>query len=306
MILIVTHKTDFTADFVINKLNKQAIPYKRFNCEDIFLFDYSIQFLPELKVSLLGHQKYQAVWFRRVKLPEINNLSNEEKLYVLNETDNLLKNLFSIIDAKWLSSPHSIQEAENKLVQLKVAQQIGFNIPPTLITNSDKVLRDFFNENNQHIIIKPISQTRINYQNETSFIFTNPVSKEMMDDLGKYTLTPCIFQENIDKEYEIRVTVVENEVFAAAVDSQQDTDTKTDWRRKKLTFSKIDLPNNVQDLCRRIVAELDLKFGAIDLIKTKQGDYVFLEINPNGQWAWIEAQTGLQISDSIISFLTKI
>src|ERR1043165_1264560 len=120
MILIVTHKTDFTADFVINKLNKQAIPYKRFNCEDKFLFDYSIQFLPELKVSLLGHQKYQAVWFRRVKLPEINNLSNEEKLYVLNETDNLLKNLFSIIDAKWLSSPHSIQEAENKLVQLKV------------------------------------------------------------------------------------------------------------------------------------------------------------------------------------------
>lgn len=305
MILIITHKADFTADFVINKLNNRKVNYKRFNCEDLFLSPFSIKFCDNIQYSLLNEINYQSVWFRRTKLPEIENVSLEERLYILSETDSFFNNLFSILPAKWLSQPASVYNAENKLLQLKVAQQIGFVIPDTLITNSKMELKEFYEVNDQNIIIKPISQTRIQYKESPAFIFTSVVTKKIIDEIEKYDLTPCLFQKNISKEYEIRATVVNEEVFAAAVYSQDDNDTKIDWRKKKLKFIETTLPLEINQLCILLLKKLNLKFGAIDLIKTPEGKFVFLEINPNGQWAWIENQTGLKISDAIINYLIE-
>lgn len=303
MILIITHKTDFTADFVINKLNQRKICYRRLNCEDLFFSPFTIKFNGKFQYSILNEANYKSVWFRRTKLPEIENLSYEERLYILNETDSFFKNLFSSLPAKWLSQPDSVYKAENKLLQLKTAQQIGFQIPETIITNSKFELKEFFKENNENIIIKPISQTRIQYSESLAFIFTNTVSKKIIDEIEKYDLTPCIFQQNISKDYEVRATVIGEEVFAAAVFSQTDNETKIDWRKKKLKFIKTNLPYEIERLCVQLLKELNLEFGAIDLIKTSEGKYVFLEINPNGQWAWIENQTGQKISEAIIKFL---
>lgn len=303
MILIITHKTDFTADFVINKLNHQKIKYKRFNCEDLLLTPFNVKIDGSFKYSILDQSDYNSVWFRRTKLPEINNLSCENKLYILNETESFCKNLFSTISAKWLSQPDAIYRAENKILQLKLAQKLGFSIPATIITNSKSDLAEFYEKNHKNIIIKPISQTRIQYKENPAFIFTNVVPDKYIKEIDKFDLTPCIFQENIFKEYEIRVTVVDEKVFAAKVFSQEDNETKTDWRKKKLNFHKTTLPEEIENLCIQLVKKLDLSFGAIDLIKTPDGGYVFLEINPNGQWAWIESQTEQKISDAIIKFL---
>jgi glutathione synthase/RimK-type ligase-like ATP-grasp enzyme len=303
MILIITHKTDFTADFVINKLNKRQIKYKRFNCEDLFNSDYTIKINSDYSYSILGETNFHSVWFRRTKLPMVNSISKGEQLYLLQEADMFFKNLFSSLSANWLSIPNAVYEAENKLLQLKIAIQIGFLIPPTLITNSKEELREFYNEHNKNIIIKPLSQTRIKYNEGSAFIFTNPMPEYYINQLEEYDLTPCIYQKNILKDYEIRVTVVDEFVFASAVYSQQNERTMNDWRKEKLTFHQIDLPENISQMCLSIVKSLNLKFGAIDLIKTPSNDYIFLEINPNGQWAWIENQTGQKISDAIIKTL---
>jgi glutathione synthase/RimK-type ligase-like ATP-grasp enzyme len=303
MILIITHKTDYTADFVVNKLNQNKISYKRFNCEDILDYDCTIKYNNDFQYSILGERNYESVWFRRTKLPELNNIPRSDKLYILNETDSFIKNLFTVIDCKWVSQPLYVYEAENKLLQLKIAQNLGFQIPHTLITSSKEELVNFYNYHNKDIIIKPISQTKIEDNENPKFIFTNKVTNESIDNLNSFDMTPCIFQSNIEKDYEIRVTIVGNQIFAAAIDSQIENETKIDWRKKKLTFRKIILPNEVAELCIQIVNELKLNFGAIDLIKTKTNEYIFLEINPNGQWAWIENQTGLKISDAIIKEL---
>lgn len=305
MILIITHKTDFTADFVVNQLNQKEIPYRRFNCEDILLSDLTFRFAPDFNYSVLGENNYHSVWFRRTKLPELNGLSNEERIYILNETDRLLKNLFSIFPAKWLSPPESVYQAENKLFQLRMARQIGFSIPNTLVTTDKDELEKFYYENDRDIIIKPISQTRIPYKEDSAFIFTNMVSQRQIDELEQFDLTPCIFQKNVPKEYEIRATVVGEKVFAAAVYSQNEAETKTDWRKKQLKFVEIDLPDEIRHYCVRLLKELGLGFGAIDLIKTPNGEYIFLEINPVGQWVWIENQTGQEISDAIIEYLSN-
>ncbi len=305
MLLIITHKTDFTADFVINKLNQKQVKYKRFNCEDILSYDCSVKLDANFSYSILGENIISSVWFRRTQLPMIKELSLNEKIYILNETDSLIKNLFSIIDAKWVSDPFSVYQAENKLLQLKIAKQLGFEIPSTVITTSKEQLKSFYKEQEGRIIIKPISQTRIDNNESPSFIFTNRITQKQINALEDFDLTPCIYQKEIEKEYEIRVTVVGNNVFAASVDSQNDEETKVDWRKKKLIFKTIEIPKRVENLCIEIVKSLNLSFGAIDLIKDKYGNYIFLEINPNGQWAWVETQTGLDISGAIIKELTN-
>lgn len=301
MILIITHKEDYTADFIINKLNQRSIKYKRMNCEDIDANIHTVD--KNLNFTFDGETNFKSVWFRRTKLPIIENLEASEKIYLLNEYEALLRNLFSTIKAKWVSDPYSIYQAENKLYQLRIAADLGFRIPNTLVTNSKERLKTFYIENLKNVILKPLSQSKINNGDETDFIFTNILKEEHINQLENYDLTPCIYQERIEKSIELRVTVVGQNVFCAAVNSQVNENTKTDWRKEKLKFFIEDIPSEIKEKCILLVKNLNLKFGAIDLIKDKNGNYIFLEINPNGQWAWIENETNLKISDSIINEL---
>tara|TARA_R110000764_G_C11018774_1_gene383977 strand:+ start:1362 stop:2279 length:918 start_codon:yes stop_codon:yes gene_type:complete len=304
MILIVTHKNDFTVDFVIEKLNNRQIAYYRLNCEDIDEKGYTLKFGKNEDLQINKLKDISSVWFRRTKLPEVKISSESNRLFVLNDYDVFLSNLFSIIPSdKWMSKPHDINLAENKLYQLKKASQLGFTIPDSIITSRKEDLLTFAQKHNYQIIIKPISQGRIIEDNSFENIFTNVVRKEHFESIEKYDLTPCIFQECIEKKYEIRVTIVNGILFSAKVESQLNDKTKIDWRKEKLEFKKYELPKNISDKCLSLLEELNLNFGAIDLIKTMRDEYVFLEINPNGQWAWIEFDTGLPISDEIINFL---
>lgn len=113
-------------------------------------------------------------------------------------------------------------------------------------------------------------------------------------------------QEYISKRVELRVTVVGSRVFAAEIHSQVNSSTKHDWRRYDLDRTphmRHPLPPSVEACCVQLVQTLRLNFGAIDMIVTPSGEYVFLEINGNGQWGWIEDLTGLPIADAIVELL---
>lgn len=305
MILIITHKEDFTADFVIEKLNEQNIKYFRLNCEDLNQYNYLFDSSNNFNFSINGFSEFKSVWFRRTKLPEIETKDQGQKLFLLADYESLFDNLFNLINSdKWLSHPTYIYKAENKLYQLQKAKKIGFVIPNTIVTNNHSHLNEFALNNGNEVIIKPIRQGRIQLSDGVKTIFTNKVTSEVLENLNEYDLTPCIVQNNISKEYELRITVVGDKVFSARINSQENINTQTDWRKEKNPFFKYDLPLNVENKCIQLLKELNISFGAIDLIKDKNGNYIFLEINPNGQWAWIEMETGLNISEAIINYLT--
>jgi glutathione synthase/RimK-type ligase-like ATP-grasp enzyme len=304
MILIITHKEDFTADFVIEKLNEQNISYFRLNCEDLnennYMFDDSNNF----NFSINGISEFSSVWFRRTKLPNIETTDQSQKIFLLADYESLFDNLFNLINTKkWLSQPNHIYKAENKLYQLQKAKQIGFNIPNTIVTNCYKKLSSFIHDNDKNVIIKPIRQGRIQLLDGVRTIFTNQVTQAVLENLTHYDLTPCIVQNNVSKDYEIRITIVGDKVFSAKINSQENENTQTDWRKEKTPFSEYKLPIDIHDKCIILLKELNISFGAIDMIKDKNGKYIFLEINPNGQWAWIEMETGLKISEAIIDYL---
>ena len=257
MILIITHKDDYTADYVINKLNKLNILYFRFNCEDYLQYKISLHFEEKESFTINGYTTFSSVWYRRTKLPDIKANNEGERIFILNEIDAFIHNLFGVIKLKWLSNPLAILRAENKFMQLSLAKKIGFNVPKTLITTDKRELTSFIN-NNRKTVIKPVSKGRINYPNNTSkLIFTNIITKKVIDEIESFELTPAIYQEYIDKEYELRVTVIGKDIFSASVNSQE-SEALVDWRRKKIKFEKYDLPPDLKEKCFSLLKALNI------------------------------------------------
>lgn len=120
-------------------------------------------------------------------------------------------------------------------------------------------------------------------------------------------MAPVIFQEKIDKKCDIRVTVIGQQIFAAEIMASH-SKFILDWRAseiEKLEYRVHKLPGTIEAKCLSLVKELGLTFGAIDLALTDKGDYFFFEINPNGQWAWIEPKTQLPLTGTLVDLLER-
>lgn len=142
-------------------------------------------------------------------------------------------------------------------------------------------------------------------------VLTNIVKKEDFSEnqlLTSVQNTPVQFQNYIEKQTEIRVTVVDHDLFPCEIDSQSVERMKIDWRRfdfSKETHRACELDNDIKEKIFLFMDRAKLVFGAIDLIKKPNGEYVFLEINPAGQWQWVEVLTKLPISKAIANWLIK-
>jgi glutathione synthase/RimK-type ligase-like ATP-grasp enzyme len=136
--------------------------------------------------------------------------------------------------------------------------------------------------------------------------YTEAVSTRDIGHVRSVRYCPIIVQAVVPKRIELRITVVGRRVFAAEIHSQASNHTRLDWRRYDMfetPHRPHDLPPDVERRCIQLVARLGLCYGAIDMVLTPDGRYVFLEINPNGQYLWIEQATGLPISDAICDLL---
>lgn len=181
-------------------------------------------------------------------------------------------------------------------------------MPRTLITNEPEDARKFVEGLDGRAVVKPLRFGLVRETEEyEEVVFTSPVSEEdVRDGMGAVALCPNLLQEYVPKDVEIRVTVVGKELFAAEIRSQGVLGAEHDWRRvpaSELEHAPHHLPAPVAERCVRLVERFGLNFGAIDLIRTPEGRYVFLEINPNGQWLWVEMLTGLPITDALIRLL---
>jgi glutathione synthase/RimK-type ligase-like ATP-grasp enzyme len=207
-----------------------------------------------------------------------------------------------------MSSPMALDSARDKLHQLRVAKKIGFTVPPTVITNSLDSIRELRSKHPK-IIYKAFDGGSL-YLGSEQCVYTTLLGDEHFEEDQRESLFVCpgIFQAYQEKEYELRVTVVRDKVFAVRIDSQSDATTTIDWRQGEflsVAHTLIDLDKECHEKCVQLLQELSLQFGAIDLIRTTGGEYVFLEINANGQWAWLQGLTDAPISECIAQTLAS-
>ncbi len=154
------------------------------------------------------------------------------------------------------------------------------------------------------MIYKPLSAPSVRCDGELRFIYATQVDSTALDedDIG---LTAHLFQEWIPKKYDLRLTVVGDRFFAVAIHANSD-EAYADWRSdySALNYEPIAVPDKIRYSVTALLEHLDLSFGAFDFTITPEGEWVFLEINPNGQWGWIEECTGLPITSAMADLLT--
>jgi glutathione synthase/RimK-type ligase-like ATP-grasp enzyme len=320
VILIITNTQDLTSDFVVREISSRSQPFVRLNTDEFPAFARGIASFglkeSRLLVSwknrdkILDFDKVTSVLYRRPvpPIPDEGITDPAIRQFCTDECYDFLRGLWFSLECYWMSHPEAIRMAEHKVYQLKIAQALQFSIPKTLITNDPSVIRSFFNDCEQGIIIKPLYLGFIKQAQQSKNIFTSIVSEKDLEDVESISLAPSIFQENIVKQFDIRVTVVGERVFAAKIMATSLPENIPDWRFApidNLSHYKYDLPDDVQSACVKLVRRLGLNFGAIDLALDNKGDFVFFEINPNGQWAWLETMLGFPISETIVDQLSK-
>jgi glutathione synthase/RimK-type ligase-like ATP-grasp enzyme len=314
MILILTEEVDPHADQVIEVLRQRGAEWVRFN-PGKFPARAEIAVACEatgpvrrrlwMEGETLDLDRVTAVWYRRPRPPESHEAITDERVreYVAEECRFTLNDLWHTLDCRWVPAPPSvIRRAECKAAQLQLAGALGFELPPTLLTNNPEAFLDFYRRHNGEVISKLAGPAFIRSFGEQFVRYTEVVSRRDLGYADSVRYCPVLFQAYVPKKMELRVTVVGEQVFAAEIHSQESNHTRHDWRRYdwyQTRYLPHDLPREVKRRCLQLVERLGLCFGAIDLIQTPDGRYVFLEINPNGQYLWIEQQTGLPISEAV-------
>jgi glutathione synthase/RimK-type ligase-like ATP-grasp enzyme len=303
VLLIVTQRDDYHADWVVLELHARGVPFIRFNTED-----YPVRTPLEWTSSGEAHlaiggsrqalSEVDAVWYRRPVPPVMPpDLPAPQAAWARGEAREALMGVWRTLDAFWVNHPDRNRVAESKPLQLRTAFELGFEVPKSLVSNEPETVRAFMQAHPEGVICKPLFDGRVPVEGEEQVFFTSRVDADVVSlaDLGP---EPYLFQELVPKLYDIRATVIGNEVFAARIESQQSEEARTDWRRGHpggLAHAAIELPDGIASRCVDLCRRFYLRFGAIDLAFRPDGGYSFFEINPNGQWAWVEQRTGLPL-----------
>lgn len=334
MILILSHEhLDEPTNNIIDWLHFYDADFIRLNGDD---FSSNSHFSIDLKKReiIKGNESIKirekdinVIWFRRWKNPynqttffekfKEENFSGEDVLLIekylkfLNQEEVKLTNTcFSIFNNSfWIPKPEKAKGSLNKLEILLIAEEIGFNIPNTIITTSKEEVRSFLNYNNS-IITKPISEaSTMIYKGVLTPMFTKEVFNNDIDDFPEIFF-PSLFQQNIIKQFEVRTFIHRKKIYSMAMFSQRDIKTNTDFRNyndeKPNRYVPFLLPKNIEKKIIRLLKKLDLNTGSIDLICDVNDNFYFLEINPVGQFGMVSLNCNYNIEKMIAKDLMKI
>jgi glutathione synthase/RimK-type ligase-like ATP-grasp enzyme len=236
-----------------------------------------------------------AAWYRRsatgAALPA--DMDRQHRGAALGESRATLFGMIEALDCFVMDRVSTVRTAEHKPRQLALAHALGLDVPATLTTNDPAAARAFWARCAGRVVAKMLSSFAIRDDDgRESVVFTSPLSAADLGELDQLALSPMTFQEQLDKRVELRVTVIGGRAFAAAVDSQAVPAARTDWRKAGRELLRAWTPYALpDDVARRLIdlsAKLGLAYGAADFVVTPDGRHVFLEINPAGEWFWLD------------------
>lgn len=328
MILIVSDRKDIQAYYVMVELDTLGIAHSLFNVADFPTKSSVSQVLGNTSDhcsitvdggSIIRASDVTAVWYRKPDPPKMRqDIDPDEREFTFHEIHSGVQGLYDALGhARWMNPIEQVRISSNKLKQLRLAARLGMQIPRTIFTNDEREARKFVDSIDCKVVYKPIGGrylgTRSGPWEElvvTREIYTTLLDESTIDaGLQRLSMCPALLQQHIEKALDIRVTVVGDKAFSAEIHSQTTPETTIDWRRGKdpsaLEHKAHELPPHVERQCLDLVKSLALTFGAIDLVKGKDGRYYFLEINPNGQYGWVEDLTGLAINKAIAGHLAN-
>jgi glutathione synthase/RimK-type ligase-like ATP-grasp enzyme len=320
-VLILTRSFDPEADLVSIKLISKGIDCMRLNVEDIpnqILIKYAIkQNTDDANVQLginneiLDTSKISVAWLRHFDITGLNfGMDEPARTFSFQQWDDALHILLRTLKCKWINSPEAILQTNDRRKQLLAAKASGFNIPSTLITNDAQAAKEFYNSHHGNIVLKALHNHGVELGGKIYSMYTRSVTNQDLVRLTDLIYAPCILQEKLQKKSEMRVTVVGDRVFAARLNFHSNSKKFDDIHR----CSSADIYIEAQEKLRpsiieqsiQLIKSLGLRYGAIDFVIDRSDHLVFLEVNPSGDWYWIEEETGLPITTAMADLVEEL
>lgn len=311
MVLIISNSEDRSTIKVIEWLEHYKCKWFRINAEDIVSIKFDVDdmyFLLEgVKLKL---SEIKSVWYRRGFIN--NHLFNKRKLkpnshiddinnFLNHEYEHLKQYVYYLLSRKKSLNLYAHSEV-NKLIVTDLASECGLQVPKSFILDShDNLLKI-----KKKLITKTISgNPRVFYENSLGILYTTEVN---IQDPMKDSFAPSLFQELIEKKFELRIFYLDGHFYSMAIFSQNDSQTKTDFRRynwikpnRNVPFL---LPNNIKKKLKNLMNRIKLNCGSIDMIYSKQNEFVFLEVNPIGQFGMVSYPCNYNIEQKVAKFLS--
>ncbi|AOS65602.1 ATP-grasp ribosomal peptide maturase [Actinoalloteichus hymeniacidonis] len=313
-VLVITKDFDPTADDVVTRLTDLRVPVMRFD-----LADFPIQLAVSGCIGpgarrwsgrirgshrSVGVEDIGAVWYRKPsRFRTLAGMSGTEETWAIGEARAGIGGLLGTLRCRWINHPVRNVIGSDKPMQLVVADEVGLSIPETLITNDPELARSFVAAQPGGAIYKSFRGGPRSESGRPIALFTTSVTSADITDAVRHTAH--LFQACLPKAYEVRLTAVGNTMFGLRIDVET-ANGRQDWRsdHRRLTYSTIQIPDTIARGVRRLMHRLDLMFGALDFVVTPTNEWIFLEINPNGQWAWPHPQREA-IADALATALEE-
>ena len=292
----------FSADFPTKQQNSVFIDQKEYQCKTHDNFQF------------LHHIGYDVVWWRRPRLPVLSKdlihpddfkfHRREALLFHENFTHQLAPG------AWWVNRKEASIRANYKLLQLKIASEVGLIIPTTLCSNHREEILNFYKQYHQKgVIYKPLSYQFWEQDKGYKVLYTSKIQDIGLLEENALRFFPGIYQEQIPKKYELRVTCFGDYIVGARLNSQEHQDGLEDWRTLDSSTVKIEpytLPEKLKQQIRFLMRELGIVFGCLDFIVTPDDQYIFLEVNEQGQFLFLEESCeDLPMLDMFLGFLIQ-
>jgi ATP-grasp ribosomal peptide maturase len=316
-VLIIAASDDWPTDRVVVELERRGVEVFRMDTADFpqrlalaGRIDQGRAWTGDLTTEhrTVELSRVGAVYYRApgaFQFPE--GMSGPEERFAAAQARAGLGGVLSALECRWVNHPTAMARAEYKPVQLAAARACGLHIPPTLITNRPEDVRAFAAETGWSIVCKPVASPVLIEDGQLKSVYTQRLRPEDLDDLQGINTTAHLFQAWVSKEHEVRLTVVGERMFAAAIHAGSEA-AHEDWRSDygSLTYTTTTVPEPVTAGMRRLMERLQLRYGAADFIVDPEGQWTFLEVNPCGQWDWIQGATGLPIAEAIADDLQGV
>lgn len=247
---------------------------------------------------VIGLDDVRTVWWRRPHPAAVPaGVRADDDAFRQAECDAFIQGLLWSIPAYWVNDPGADRTATRKIVQLETAQRAGFAIPETLITNDPDEARSFIESRPCPVVYKRTGTSR------AEFSETRIIGRADLDRLVAIRSAPTTFQDYIDAECDLRVVWVDGVEWSVRIDSQAGVGRVDSRLDTSVDFVPDQLPASVSKSLATLMGALGLSFGVLDIRLGLDGEYYFLEVNPQGQFAYLEIKTGLPIFRSLGNLL---
>jgi glutathione synthase/RimK-type ligase-like ATP-grasp enzyme len=312
MVLCITHSNDhYTIDLVQQALEKSGVPSFRLNT-DLFAIDYQLHYSTQglrlyNQLQSISSEQFTGVWYR--KLWDMKVPADLDPAFVpayIKEYGTYRQLLFNVLQhLPWMNAMEADHAVSgDKLLQLRMARAVGLQVPASIFSNDPAVVKAFYNLCKGSMVMKLHNALSKSMQGDGPFFPTTRVSEAHLDNLDQLTYCPMIFQEYIPKAYELRIAYVDGDCFTGKIPHAGAV--PVDWRTQgghAFQWQYYELPALIQQQLQLLMKKLGLAFGAIDMIRHTNGAYVFLEVNPQGEWGMLQKHLGYPIAETIAAKL---